>query len=47
MICPYCKKGEIKIKEIYRQEEKILIEYCDQCNYEDEIHLHNALRIKK
>jgi hypothetical protein len=47
MKCPYCPEGEIKIKEVYRQEEKILVEYCSSCSYEDEIHLHNTLRIKK
>ena len=40
MNCPYCMEGEIKIKEVYRQEEKILIEFCGKCNYSDEIHLH-------
>ena len=31
MICDICNKGEIKIKEIYLEEKKYLIEYCTYC----------------
>jgi len=43
MKCPSCLKGEILIKEIYRQGKKFLIEYCDKCDYKDEIYLHKEI----
>jgi C4-type Zn-finger protein len=45
--CPVCNKKKIKIEEKYRQEEKILIEYCTNCNYSNIDHLHDSIRLKK
>jgi hypothetical protein len=40
MKCPQCKKGKIKIKEIYIDGKKYLQERCTLCEYYDKIYLH-------